>query len=115
MITLRRQTVSDTLWDSFSVLMKMDLLQPFRLVGGTSLSLQLGHRMSVDIDLFIDATYGSIDFDHIDAMLQGTFPAVEMGYGGNNSIGKSYYVGNSSEELVKLDFFYTYPFVFPLI
>jgi len=115
MITLQRQTVSDTLWDSLSVLMKMNLLQPFRLVGGTSLSLQLGHRMSVDIDLFTDATYGSIDFDQIDTMLQTTFPIVEMGFGGNNSIGKCYYVGNSPEELVKLDFFYTDPFVFPVI
>ena len=33
-----------------------------RLVGGTALSLQLGHRVSVDIDLFSDCDYGSIDF-----------------------------------------------------
>ena len=33
-------------------LMAVAELQPFRLVGGTSLALQLGHRSSVDIDLF---------------------------------------------------------------
>ncbi len=32
-------------------------LQNFYLVGGTALALQLGHRNSVDIDLFIDKTY----------------------------------------------------------
>ena len=35
---------------------------PFRLVGGTSLSLQLGHRMSDDIDLFTDDPYDSFNF-----------------------------------------------------
>ena len=30
----------------------------FRLVGGTALSLHIGHRKSVDIDLFSDAEYG---------------------------------------------------------
>ncbi|GHT67634.1 hypothetical protein AGMMS50239_31160 [Bacteroidia bacterium] len=48
------ETVSETLWRILNQLMKIDLLSPFRLVGGTALSLQLGHRMSVDIDLFTD-------------------------------------------------------------
>jgi len=33
-------------------LMKMDQLVDFRLVGGTAIALQIGHRKSVDIDLF---------------------------------------------------------------
>jgi hypothetical protein len=33
-------------------LMHIEQLQPFALVGGTALSLQLGHRKSDDIDLF---------------------------------------------------------------
>ena len=37
--------------------MELEELNSFRLVGGTSLSLQIGHRMSVDIDLFTDAVY----------------------------------------------------------
>lgn len=43
---------------------------PFRLVGGIALSLQIGHRMSVDIDLFTDAEYGSIDFKAIREFLE---------------------------------------------
>lgn len=37
--------------------MTLDVLHSFRLVGGTSLSLQIGHRKSVDIDLFSDAPF----------------------------------------------------------
>lgn len=32
--------------------MKLKVLQPFSLVGGTALSLRYGHRQSVDLDLF---------------------------------------------------------------
>ena len=113
MNTLHKNTVSDNLWVSLNKLMKIEELKSFRLVGGTSLSLQIGHRMSVDIDLFTDAPYDSIDFDRIDEVICSTFPTVEMGYGGNNSMGKSYFVGTSKEDLVKLDIFYTDSFVFP--
>jgi hypothetical protein len=33
-------------------LQKEDMFSDMRLVGGTSLALQIGHRISVDIDLF---------------------------------------------------------------
>jgi len=114
-IMLYKKTVSDQLWSTLRILMKMGSLNNFRLVGGTSLSLQLGHRISVDIDLFTDADYGSIDFEEIDQSLLQTFNVVDMGYGGNQTIGKSYYVGASLEHLVKLDFFYTDPFVFDML
>ncbi|NDV67572.1 nucleotidyl transferase AbiEii/AbiGii toxin family protein [Dysgonomonas sp. 25] len=112
---LHKETVSDTLWDVLQQLMGIELLYPFRLVGGTSLSLQLGHRMSVDIDLFTDAAYGSLDFDAIDKKLQELFPFVEMQYVGNDSFGKSYYIGNSKTDLVKVDLFYTDTFILPIL
>lgn len=49
-------TVSPLLQNVSMNLMKEDLLSNFRLVGGTALSLHIGHRMSVNIDLFTDAT-----------------------------------------------------------
>lgn len=55
-------TVNEHLKNALLSLMKSEVFIPFRLVGGTALSLQLGHRISVDIDLFTDAPYGSIDF-----------------------------------------------------
>ncbi|WP_312129307.1 MULTISPECIES: nucleotidyl transferase AbiEii/AbiGii toxin family protein [Sphingobacterium] len=45
-------TVNDLLRDTLLTLMKADVFSTFRLVGGTALSLHLGHRESVDIDLF---------------------------------------------------------------
>jgi len=53
-------TVSVELKEVLIILMNASELSPFQLVGGTALSLHLGHRMSVDIDLFTDAPYGSI-------------------------------------------------------
>ncbi len=42
-------------------IMHCDEFTNLRLVGGTSLALQLGHRKSIDLDLF-----GEIIFEHID-------------------------------------------------
>ncbi len=95
--------------------MLLDELRSFRLVGGTSLSLLLGHRMSIDIDLFTDSEYDSIDFDIIDNLFLTTFKHVEMGYGGNNSMGKSYFLGDHKSETIKVDVFYTDPFIFPIL
>lgn len=41
--------------------MRQDLFAPLRLVGGTSLALQYGHRQSVDLDLF-----GQVRFDSLE-------------------------------------------------
>ncbi|MET6999457.1 nucleotidyl transferase AbiEii/AbiGii toxin family protein [Chitinophaga defluvii] len=43
-------------------LMQHEEFKNFRLVGGTALSLHLGHRMSIDIDLFTDQEYKIVDF-----------------------------------------------------
>ncbi len=61
-IRIYKQTVTTLLWDQLEVLMGMQSLDSFRLVGGTALSLLIGHRMSIDIDMFTDAPYGSVDF-----------------------------------------------------
>lgn len=37
--------------------MREDKLSDFTLVGGTALALQIGHRISVDIDLFTDHSF----------------------------------------------------------
>lgn len=46
------ETVSPELLELLNTLMLVQDFQPLRLVGGTALALQLGHRNSVDIDLF---------------------------------------------------------------
>lgn len=52
---LHYDTVTPTLRKILSLLMDELLFNPFRLVGGTNLSLRLGHRKSIDIDLFTEA------------------------------------------------------------
>lgn len=96
---------------ALELLMSSDTLSPFRLVGGTALSLQIGHRLSVDIDLFTDAEYKSIDFEAIDSFLRREFSYVDSPTRGEMAFGKSYYVGSTKEECIKLDLFYTDPFI----
>ncbi len=51
-------------------LMGKDYLQSFVLVGGTALALQIGHRKSIDLDLFTpsefdtDALYEKLQQDY---------------------------------------------------
>lgn len=52
---LQTQTVVPDLLELLKKLMDENLFSAFNLVGGTSLALQLGHRNSVDIDLFGNA------------------------------------------------------------
>lgn len=110
---LHVETVSELLWSSLSRLMLLEEFNTFRIAGGTSLSLQLGHRESVDIDLFTDVEYGSLDFAKLEHVLTEAFPHVEFSMVDMVGMGKSYFIGNDKDDLVKLDLFYTDKFVFP--
>ena len=50
MAKLHYETVSPLLRKTLNDIMANSIFDPFYLVGGTSLSLRLGHRKSVDID-----------------------------------------------------------------
>ncbi|MBK0383638.1 nucleotidyl transferase AbiEii/AbiGii toxin family protein [Pedobacter sp. SD-b] len=104
---LHWETVNDLLKESLQLLMQTEELKDFRLVGGTALSLHLGHRMSIDIDLFTDAPYQSVDFDAIENLLMASFMYVSGDFGGNPGMGKTYLIGNDKDNVVKLDLFYS--------
>jgi Nucleotidyl transferase AbiEii toxin, Type IV TA system len=72
---LHYNTVNDLLKESLIKIMASNEFSAFRLVGGTALSLQLGHRISIDIDLFCDAEYGSISFEELEQFLKANFNA----------------------------------------
>ena len=108
---LHYNTVSETLVKCLKELMSEPILDKFTLVGGTSLALQLGHRLSIDIDLFTDADYGSINFKAIQDMLRKKFNYCYGECGDIVSFGTSYLIGDSKEDSVKLDLFYTEPFI----
>ncbi|MCF8381642.1 MAG: nucleotidyl transferase AbiEii/AbiGii toxin family protein [Bacteroidales bacterium] len=110
-----KETVSELLWQVLNKLMGFEELKSFRLVGGTCLSLILGHRISIDIDMFSDAEYKSVDFVAINKLFSKSFKYVDYGLSGNDSLGKSYFIGNSKADTVKLDLFYTDAFQYPVL
>ncbi len=56
---LQSQTVEPGTLGLLKELMTFDDLKQFVLVGGTNLSLRLGHRLSIDLDLFTNQPFDS--------------------------------------------------------
>lgn len=108
---LHYNTVTPLLRKILADLMLADVFADFRLVGGTALSLYRGHRMSVDIDLFTDAEYGTIDFDAIDAFLRNNYTYVDTNDYKVIGMGKCYFIGENQLNCIKLDLFYTDSFI----
>ncbi len=51
-------------------LVSQDILQGFSLAGGTALALQLGHRISVDLDFFTSDPFDSNEmFENLKPLL----------------------------------------------
>lgn len=57
-------------------LKKLDCLKDFYLGGGTAVAYHLGHRVSLDLDLF--SKHGDVDLEQIHRELFGSFPDVEI-------------------------------------
>lgn len=57
---LHKETVDPVILDVITALHQIEDLKDFYLVGGTSLALQLGHRKSVDIDLFSGDSFNPV-------------------------------------------------------
>jgi hypothetical protein len=104
-------TVTPQLLQSLNLLMGAQSLHKFRLVGGTALSLYRGHRISVDIDMFTDAAYGTVDFRAIGAFLEEKFPYVDNSKIDIVGIGRSFFVGDNPQACIKVDFYYTDHFI----
>lgn len=106
-IKLHYETVTPLLKKILGEIMKEPIFEPFYLVGGTSLSLRLGHRKSVDIDLFTNASYGSLDFSVYESFFRNNY---KYYYCTDKtdivSFGRSYYIGETEDSSIKLDLFY---------
>lgn len=107
-------TVNDLLKNSLIKLMQSDVFNDFRLVGGTALSLQIGHRESIDIDLFSDSEYGTLDFNSIENYLKANFEYVDF-LNTIPAMGKSYFIGENKQNTVKLDVYYTDTYIQPYV
>jgi hypothetical protein len=58
---LHKETVAASTLELLTGLMCDDALTPFILVGGTALALHLGHRKSIDLDLFSPTEFDSTE------------------------------------------------------
>jgi len=83
------------------------IFEPFYLVGGASLSLRLGHRESIDIDLFTNASYGSLDFLVYENFFKDNYKYYYC-TDKTNIVGfsRSYYIGDSENDSIKVDLYY---------
>lgn len=102
---LQRETVEPATLELLIALMRNPVLSGFHLAGGTSLALQLGHRVSVDLDLFGQRPFKGIEI--LDA-LQDLVPIITLGQSEN--------IIQLSVKNVKVDFVnYRYPNLFPIL
>lgn len=102
---LRKETVTAGTLELLRDLMKDDNLTDFFLVGGTALSLQIGHRISVDIDLF---SRNPFDENKMLVYLEST-RGLQLDYQDKNTI-----KGQISKTKVDL-IAHSYPLVKPLL
>ena len=111
---LHKESVSPNLLTILGKLMSADVFRDFILVGGTALSLQRGHRRSIDIDLFTALPYGEMPTSEIRSFIESEFD-IHKGAETLDSaaIGYHLFVGDEGNPPVKLDLFYTEPFIFP--
>ena len=65
-----QETVTPELFEVLNKLMALETLAPFRLVGGTAISLQIGHRKSIDTDIFCNE---QVSKQRIVAAIQSNF------------------------------------------
>ncbi len=85
--------------------MRCEALKNFRLVGGTNLSLQFGHRQTVDIDLFSSKEF---DIEDTAKILRKKFPTAEIR---KLSFGLTLFVPAPSNSELKIDIMETDPFI----
>ena len=103
---LRKETISPDCLILLQELMTLPELQTFRLAGGTALSLQYGHRISVDLDMFTDHSF---DLAELEVALRERYPTFIKDF--SNRLGFSGYING-----VKADFVnWSVPFMRPVI
>lgn len=116
MAALHIETVSPVLLDCLHQLMAHPAFKDFYLVGGTSLALQRGHRLSIDIDLFTGLPYGQMNTSEIESALCELFPYTDrLEELHRSQMVYSMYVGDNKDDCIKLDLCYDDSLIFPLI
>jgi len=86
--------------------MQKPYLQKYNLVGGTALSLQIGHRISIDLDMF---TTEAFDTNELKSALEDDYSVFEVLLESQNTL-----ITNIND--IKVDFIrFKYGFTYPII
>ena len=72
---LHLNTIDDTVYNLLLRLTSSGYLNHFALAGGTSLALQIGHRKSIDLDLF---AFGEVNMYEISLLLENEFTTISI-------------------------------------
>ena len=91
---LHQETVERETLELLATLQKEPLLSPCRLVGGTSLALQIAHRTSTDLDLF---TTDPFDFDEVFNLLSVQYGLIPRRTNPNTIIG---FIGDTKIDVI---------------
>jgi predicted nucleotidyltransferase component of viral defense system len=115
-MSLHYNVVSPLLLEILHKMMSHSAFNDYVLVGGTALALHLGHRESVDIDMFSAKMYGSSDTLQIKNVLQEMFEYTDrIDTLNESSMVYQIYVGHNSERIIKVDLCYTDEFIRPIL
>ena len=101
---LHLNSINKVTLDLLQSLSSKDYLSNFALAGGTSLALQIGHRKSIDIDLF---SFANVDMNEVSTQLANDYDDIAIRrttkvfiFGNINSV-KCDFVNHSTYKLVK--------------
>ena len=101
---LHEETVETSTFELLKKLQAEPLLSTFNLVGGTSLALRLGHRKSVDLDLFSKEDF---DLQEVKELLVNKYD-LKVGYEKGKTL--KGFIGKVMVDLIRYD----YPHIQPI-
>lgn len=109
---LQYRTVNPRTLELLKKLMVLNELQDFFLVGGTALALQLGHRVSIDLDLF---TQRDFDTKNLSFKLEKEFETSDI-IEEKNTLNLNIIHPKKSNNIIKIDLIkYSYPLLNPIL
>lgn len=102
---LQTRTIEPRTLELLKSLMTLPSVDPFFLVGGTALALQMGHRVSIDLDLFTPEVF---DKNHL---LESLYPDFQVSVESESQQMLLTYIDDVKVDFVKMG----YPILFPTL
>jgi len=99
-------TVAPNTLGLLTELMDKPYLKGFCLVGGTALSLQIGHRISIDLDMFTNAPF---DVNELKSKLDDDYPVFQVLLESQNSLITN--INNIKVDFIRFKYGFTYPII----